>query len=121
MEALCSLLISLALLTHSHREGQTRLDKLRELRLIERDMGRAFEVNESTSDYGRELVVGVGRLHVDFGVTVGDVGALGQGVDVVGRAEDSLEDGEQVGGVVCVFVAWVSTAHGPCASALRCP
>ena len=39
---------------------------------------------------------------------------------MVGRAEDSLEDGEQVGGVVCVFVAWVSTAHGPCASALRC-
>ena len=58
---------------------------------------------------------------MDFGVTVGDVGALRQGVDVVGRAEDSLEDGEQVGGVVCVFVAWVSTAHDPCASALRCP
>ena len=81
MEALCSLLISLALLTHSHREGQTRLDKLRELRLIEWDMGRAFEVNESTSDYGRELVVGVGGLHVDFGVAVGDVGTLGEGSD----------------------------------------
>jgi hypothetical protein len=40
-----------------------------------------LEVNESTSDYSRELIVWVGGLHVDLDVALVDAVALGQGLD----------------------------------------
>ena len=53
-------------------------------------MDWTVEVNESTSDYGRELIVWVGGLDVDLGVAMVDAVGPGEGLDDAVRNERVL-------------------------------